>query len=293
MWRIIAGRQPEQMNMQAVYVISHLRAIHCSWRRTMAILFVLAAWLVPLNGAHAATTVRVLETWPSGEDVTLTRNQSFYLRLAHDTDKPVGIWIAPYFHGEKVNVGSSPSPRYSGSGEALAWFFFFQPGDEVDEIRIKAGDGGTNSTPVVATWRGHVVAGSESASTQDQPEWVSEMNARAKAAQDRASREQMSKPASAGDVALLNGFMLTMLVAGLAGIAAPAWGMWRWRGGWRLAAAVPAVMIAFVILRIVIGASIDPTSHNLWPFEILMVSGLSLAVMAALKLARKWFGAGG
>jgi hypothetical protein len=139
------------------------------------------------------------------------------------------------------------------------------------------------------------MAGSESASAQDQPQWVTEMNAQAKAAQDQAYREQMNKPVSAGDVALLNGFMLTMLTmlaVGLAGIAAPAWGIWRWRGGWRLAAAVPAVMVVFVILRIVIGTSIDPSSHNLWPFEILMVGALSLAVMAALKLARKWIATG-
>jgi hypothetical protein len=258
----------------------------------MAILFIPAAWLVPLNGAHATTTVRVLETWPSGDDVTLARNQNFYLRLAYDTDKPVGIWITPYFHGEKVNVGSSPSPRYSGSGEVLAWFFFFQPGDEVDEVRIKAGDGSTNNTPVVAVWRGHVVASSKSASAQDPPEWVTEMNARTKVAQDQAYREQMSKPVSAGDVALLNGFMLTMLIVGLAGIAAPAWGIWCWRGGWRLAATLPAAMVVFVILRIAIGTAIDPTSHNLWPFEILMVSALSLAVMLALKVAHKWLGVG-
>lgn len=291
MRRIIAGYQ-RRINMQALYVIRNVRAIRCSWRRTVAILFVLAAWLAPLSGAQATATVRVLETWPSGDDVTLAHNQNFYLRLAYDTDKPVGIWITPYFHGEKVNVGSSPSPRYSGSGEAMGWFFFFQPGDQVDEIRIKAGDGSFGNTPVVATWYGHVVAGSEPASAQDQPEWVTEMNARAKATQDQAYREQMSKPVSAGDVALLNGFMLTMLVVGLAGIAAPAWGMWRWRGGWRLAAMVPAVMVVFVILRIVIGTAIDPTSHNLWPFEILMVSALSLAVMVVLKVAHKWLGAG-
>lgn len=281
------------MNMKALCAISHMWSVHHLWWRMMAILFVLSAWFVPLNSAHATTTVHVLETWPSGDDDTLARNQNFYLRLAYGTDKPAGIWITPYFHGKKVNVGTSPSQRYSGRGEALAWFFFFQPGDEVDEIRIKAGDGSTNNTPVVAVWRGHVVASGEAAAAQDQPEWVAEMNARAKAAQDQAYHEQMSKPVSAGDVALFNGFMLTMLVVGLAGIAAPAWGLWRWRGGWRLAAAVPAVMVVFVILRIVIGTSTDPTSHNLWPFEILMVSALSLVVMATMKVARKWFGAGG
>ncbi|MGH6635545.1 MAG: hypothetical protein ACRED0_05230, partial [Gammaproteobacteria bacterium] len=61
-------------------------------------------------------------------------------------------------------------------------------------------------------------------------------------------------------------FMLSLL---LAGSAAPTWALWKWRGGWRIAAAVPAVLMAFVVLRIVVDAARDPTSHNLWPFEIL------------------------
>jgi hypothetical protein len=36
----------------------------------------------------------------------------------------------------------------------------------------------------------------------------------------------------------------------------------------------------------VVDTARDPTSHNLWPFEILMYGTLSLALMAALKIAR-------
>ncbi len=256
-------------------------------------LLALTAWFAPICAARADTTVRVVETWPSGDDVVLGRNQNFYLRLAYDTDKPVGIWVTPYFHGQRVNVGSSPSQTYSGSGETFGWFFFMQPGDEVDEIRVTAGDGSTNNTPVVTTWSGHVLGGSEPADPQAQPPaWIAEMSARAKAAHDAAYRAQMNRPVSAGDAALFSGFMLTMLALGLSGFAAPAWGLWRWRGGWRLAAVVPAAMMAFVALRIVFGVARDPTSHNLWPFEILQVGALSVAVMAVLMVARKLSGAG-
>jgi hypothetical protein len=64
--------------------------------------------------------------------------------------------VTPYFHGQRVNVVSSPSQTYSGSSESFGWFFFMPTGDEVDAIRITAGDGGTNNTPVVTTWRGHL-----------------------------------------------------------------------------------------------------------------------------------------
>jgi hypothetical protein len=255
-------------------------------------LAILVAGLTPTGSAHADTTVRVLDTWPSGESVTLGRNQNFYLRLAYDTDQPAGIWVAPYFQGKRVNVGSSPSQTYSGSGETVGWFFFMHPGDEVDEIRITAGDGSRGRTPDVATWRGHVVAGTEAAAAPEQPAWVTDMTARAKAAQDQALRAQMSKPTSPGEMALVGGFMLAMLALGLVGFAAPAWGLWRWRGGWRIAAAVPAAAMAFVVLRILVGVARDPTSHNLWPFEILQAGALSMVAMGALLVARRLSGAG-
>ncbi len=252
-----------------------------------AVLTALIVLFAPMGTAQAGASVQIVETWPSGDDVMLGRNQNFYLRLAYETDTPVGIWVTPYFHGKRVNVGSSPSPTYSGSGEALGWFFFMQPGEEVDEIRITAGDGRTKSTPVVAVWRGHLVGSSEAIDAGAQPAWVTDMLAQAKAAQDEAYRAQMSQPMSAGDVSLLNGFMLGMLALGLAGFVAPAWGLWRWRGGWRLAAAVPAAMMAFVVLRLVFDVMRDPTSHNLWPFEILMTGALSVAVIAVLGAIRK------
>lgn len=255
--------------------------------RLALLLLAMASWFAPTSGAQAGASVQVVETWPAGKEIVLGRNQNFYLRLAYDTDEPVGIWIAAYYQGKQVNVGSSPSPSYSGSGEALGWFFFMQPGDEVDEIRIRAGDGSTRHTPVVATWHGHIVAGSAAGEAAAQPEWVTRMLAEAKAAQDAAFHAQMNKPTSAGDYALFNGFMLAMLALGMAGFAAPAWGLWRWRGGWRLAAAVPAAMMAFVVLRLVFDTARDPTSHNLWPFEILMTGALSAGAIALLGAIRK------
>jgi hypothetical protein len=264
--------------------------LFCERLQAITILLALAVWFAPMGSAHAGTTVRVVETWPPGDNVMLGRNQNFYLRLAYDTDKPVGIWVAPYFHGKRVNVGSSPSQTYSGSGETFGWFFFMQPGQEVDEIRVTAGDGSMDNTPVVATWSGHVVGSSEAANPQAQPAWIADMSARVKAAQDQAYRARMSKPISAGDIALFSGFMLLVVALGLFGITAPAWGMWRWHGGWRLAAAVPAAMMAFIVLRIMVDVGRDPTSHNLWPFEILQVGALSVVVMAVLWVARKLSG---
>jgi hypothetical protein len=110
--------------------------------------------------------------------------------------------------------------------------------------------------------------------------------------QDDAYRKRTSEPISTGDAIFFNGFMLTMVAIGVIGLAAPAWGVWRWRGGWRVAAALLAALMAFVILRIVWDGFLDPTSHNLWPFEILMAGAASAIVMVFLHGLRKLFQAG-
>jgi hypothetical protein len=257
----------------------------------MAVLMMLLGWLTPGGSAHADTTVRVVETYPSGEQVTLGRHQNFYLRLAYTTDKPTGIWANPYFHGKPANAGSNPSQRYSGSGEAFGWFFLMNPGDEVDEVRITAGDGSRANTPVLAVLPVHVVGGDMAVDVHDEPAWVGEMKQRAKQAQKESYDAAMNASSGPEGTVLLGILMLAMSVIGMLAFAAPAWGLWRWRGGWRVAAAVPAVLMAFVIWRIMFGVARDPTSHNLWPFEILQAGVLSLVVMGVLALARKFSGA--
>lgn len=83
-------------------------------------------------------------------------------------------------------------------------------------------------------------------------------------------------------------FMLLMLALGLTGIAAPIWGLRRWHGGWRMAAAVPAMLMGLVVLNIVIGTAIDSSSHNLWPFEILIAGALSAGAMGVLAIVRRF-----
>jgi len=55
-----------------------------------------------------------------------------------------------------------------------------------------------------------------------------------------------------------------------------------WRGAWRLVALLPAVAVIVVALRIVVDVRRDPTSHNLWPFEVTMWSGLGLGFLALM-----------
>lgn len=237
--------------------------------------------------AQAQTRVEVLDTLPAGNSVTLGKRQTFYLHLHYSSDVATQIWARPWFQGEKVNAGSNPSRLYpAGSGEALGWFFL-DPGTQVDEVRIRAGDGSTRGTQVVAIYPVSVSGGYASAAPLPQPEWLVRLRAQDKAAQDAAYQKAMSTPATGAEIALFNGFMLLMLALLLIGIGGPLWGLWRWRNGWRLLAIPPALVMGFVVLRIVIDTAFDPTSHNLWPFEIVMWGLFSSGWMLVLVLLRK------
>ena len=90
-----------------------------------------------------------------------------------------------------------------------------------------------------------------------------------------------------------------LIWAVLVGVAlSPAWlaleilALWRWRGGWRLLAAVPAVAVAAHVLVIARGVARDPTSHNLWPIELGMTVAPALAFLIILALLRRRMGRG-
>ena len=58
--------------------------------------FMFWGWIATMGlsgtgAAQAVATVEVLEAYPAGEEVTLGRNENFYLRLRYDTDHPIGI----------------------------------------------------------------------------------------------------------------------------------------------------------------------------------------------------------
>lgn len=99
--------------------------------------------------------------------------------------------------------------------------------------------------------------------------------------------KRRNEPAPPGAALWLSGFMLAVLGLLAAALAWPAWALWKWRDGWRLAAAIPLLMMGFVVLRIVIDTARDPTSHNLWPLEILMFGTGSIAIMSVLAVMRR------
>lgn len=60
----------------------------------------------------------------------------------------------------------------------------------------------------------------------------------------------------------------------------------RWQGAWRWLAAAPLIVAGLDLLWIIASVSIDPTSHNLWPLELLLVIVCGTVAVGALWLLR-------
>ena len=82
--------------------------------------------------------------------------------------------------------------------------------------------------------------------------------------------------------------IIGILVLGMPFLAflLPILAMRRWQGVWRWLAALTMAPIAYDILRIVTGLAADPTSHNLFPLEMILWSAPGLFALCLLWLIR-------
>jgi hypothetical protein len=254
--------------------------------------FVLAlALALAAASAHADVRARVAATDPPAE-ATLGRDQQFFVRIQFDADEPVGLWTHAYVGGKRIEKGwkSNASARWSGSGYALGWISFDRP-VEVDEIRIVAGGGKPYREREVASYPVKLRWGDAPAAAATAP-WVPELKQATAAAWEAERRAAAAQPPGAGGLAL--GLLIPPVLVALvlACIGAPVWALWKWRGWWRLAGVVPFAVMVFVLGRIVVDTARDPTSHNLWPLEIVYSGAAGAGLIVVLALVRRFTGAG-
>jgi hypothetical protein len=255
--------------------------------RVLALL--LLALCVP--AAHADIRARVAATDPPAE-ATLGRGQQFFVRIQFDADEPAAFWTQAWSGGKRIEKGwkSNASAKWSGSGHALGWISFDAPVD-VDEIRIVAGGGKPYGERVVATYPVKLRWSDGPAAAATAP-WVPELQQATAAAWEAERRARAASSGGMGETALGLLVMPLLAAAVFACLGAPVWALWKWRGWWRLAGAAPFAVMAFVVGRIVVDTSRDPTSHNLWPLEIVYSGAAGFALIAVLALVRRFTGAG-
>ena len=247
---------------------------------TLPMLLLLLPAAAPAQTDHR---VEVLETYPPGPQVVLGPGEKFHVRVAWSTSSMTRIFLRPYRDGREVRALNSPSPRYDrGSGETAVWFSFAGPDDSVDEIRLFVGNSGhrLGARHAVDVRSGAVVA------RPPAPAWVAELESSVLEATGGPSA-----PPTNPDERWFNAFLPAVAGLALFGLAAPVWGVVRWRGRWRIAAAVPMAGMGLFAAFLLLTALFDPGSLGLLPLVVLLAAVPSSLFMVVLFLARRFTGA--
>jgi hypothetical protein len=82
--------------------------------------------------------------------------------------------------------------------------------------------------------------------------------------------------------------MSVLVVLCLGFLALEAFALARWSGGWRVLATIPGLPLCMVIAKLVVDLHRDPTSHNLWPIELLTWSVLGALLLGILGIAHRF-----
>lgn len=248
---------------------------------------------VLFSGSYLAAqqpSLQVVEVDPP--QATILSGQDYVsARVTYSSPVECVIWVRPYFGGKEVNKGfSHPSPVYgSGTGEAFGWFQINTP-QSVDAIHVKMVERSSQRVLAETDYPIELTFSGDPGSSRERAAWAVQLNAAQQQHFHDQARQAASQPTGAGTALFGFGFMVVVIGIFASMFAWPAYAIYKWNGWWRYAAVLPLLVIATVVLRILVDTHRDPTSHNLWPFEIVMFGGGGLIFMAALNIARRFLG---
>jgi hypothetical protein len=246
--------------------------------------------LLVVNTAVYADALQVTATLVETDPVSpaaLHGNDNVYVHFHYVASAPASIWVAPYSHGQKVSAITSGSPPYpAGVGEGFA-FFACNQACSVDSIHFQSAPQGSGypsadqSVPVDFSWDGapgqwHTPAA-----------WVKPFQDQEAAREKAAYNAYMSAPLGASGVLSLIVFGLMLLGALLVLVIWPVYGLIRWQGKWRWLAAAPLALTLLKTFSIGSDLARDPSTHNLLPFEYLVIGVIAAPYMILVWLFRR------
>ncbi|APV48600.1 hypothetical protein BWI17_02210 [Betaproteobacteria bacterium GR16-43] len=245
-----------------------------------AALFAFAAF-----DATAELQLRIAETSPALPAV-LTADEPIFLRIEFSGAEKSNLWARPYYRGEPVmQAKTNTSLQHVGSGSALAWFSLDRE-SQVDEVRIRTGGGSPYRETDVLRFPLEVRGTGQHGEQRPRAQWVTDLTRENEIIRRELRSEERSRN-SPLDMVIFSGFGLLVMGFLAVNVVGPLWAMWKWRGALRVIGILPLPVMAFVVGRIIVDTSHDPTSHNLWPFEILMVGGGGVALYFLLGVIRR------
>jgi hypothetical protein len=243
--------------------------------------------LFAVGAPAGAAELEIVATHP-GVEARLGLYQRFYVAVDYalePSEPAIQLEVEAFADGERVRTGTNGLPDYEGSGRGLVWFFLSNPGDRVDTVRIRAVEIGTWQEKAVLELPVSLRGDPAARRPAELPPWVVQLRA------EQKRQLEAAWEASHGDlreqVPLVAAGLWVMLAITLAGWLGPIVAACRWRGAWRAAAVVLAVLVNLPILGGIAGMLIDPRSHNLWPLEFALYAAPAALVLALMALARR------
>jgi hypothetical protein len=228
----------------------------------------------------AAVRVQVMETDPESP-ATLGHWEKFYLRIAYETDRPITMRVEPY-------AGATPEPaadsgsqsRGPGKGEAAFWIAYTEPA-RVDRIVVQEIDAmqqpiAQAEMAVDLTWTGR-----KTAAPRPRPEWVVQFEADRVRLQKEMMQARADRPLPWWETALFVAAVLSIPIYFIVQVVV----LWRWRGGWRIAAAVPAVPMTLFLGHAILAAF---AGSNLAPIFLIFTCLPALIDLLALSSLRRF-----
>lgn len=226
-----------------------------------------------------SVSLEVSATDPAPQ-ATLQRGETFYARVAYQSDRPLRIRIRGLRQGKTVPTMTNPSPRSDPpSGETIVWLASDQAAT-ADEIRISAEDQATGKViaqtllPVNLEW-----TGIPATKRRQEADWARTMS---QAQQQLISQEMRSYSQNGGFMDTLLGLVIMLSLPGY--VVAQVWSLKRLEGGWRTAAWVPLVVMGAALVVSLFALS---RGSNLWPIWLILLAPLALIWLGGLMLLNR------
>lgn len=235
--------------------------------------------LVIAGASRAEIRVQILASDPPSA-ATLGRWERFFLRIGYKTDQPVVLSAQPYFMGKRVSAPTGGSPRVGpGEGEAYFWFAVVEA-QKVDMVAVTA-----------ETERGKVLAesriavdltwtGAPRAVERARAPWVQQrLDAEKRAQAERKSSPFDEQPGWLDGIAIA--FMAAVPLYPVMQLLL----LWRMRGGWRMATALPLILMVPVLLYTVFAYL---HGSNIFPLVLIFTSPLAALYLLVIMLLRRF-----
>ena len=217
-------------------------------------------------------------SWPFS-DALLARDEPLWVQVDYQSGMPLRFQARAYRDGRSVDEGqkmNASAVHPAGHGSALVWVAFYKPAI-IDEIRITAYDAdfrpvGTRSLKASLRW-------AADGKRRPTPGWVDSLRAEE---DDRIAAAVRSAP---DDAPALVGLLIALAIFA----AFPAYlylqvrSLKRWQGLWRLAAALPLLGMAPVLLYTVPAFL---AGANLWPLGLIFAAPPACLYLLALLACR-------